>query len=221
MNKHTQQSLYGKYIYPYLQNYIPENSDVLEVGCGEGGLLEVFWFHRHNVMGVEICEARAKKARVPVIVGDICDYNPSEREDLIIMVDVIEHLKDPLLALLKVHYLLKPGGYLYITFPPKHSPYAGHQQHHKLLKYIPWVSLLPASIIKLFRNTDAIIENKRMAIPIRAFENEIEFQGFEIIEKNLYLIRPQYKIRYGWKPRINKSGIKYLNLGAEYLLRKV
>jgi len=220
LNKHTQQSLYGKYIYPYLQNYIPENSDVLEVGCGEGGLLEVFWFHRHNVMGVEICEARAKKAKVPVIIEDICDYHENQEYNLIIMVDVIEHMEDPLLALLKVYNLLGPGGYLYITFPPKHSPYAGHQQHTKL-KYIPWISLLPESIIRVFGNTESIIENKRKAISVEAFEQMIKSFKFEIIEKNLYLIRPQYKIRYGWKPRINKSGIKYLNLGAEYLLRKV
>ena len=220
MNRHTEQRLYGKYIYPYLQNYIPENSDVLEVGCGEGGLLEVFRAHGHNVMGVEICEARAKKARVPVIVKDMCWYNTSERYNLIVMVDVIEHILPKKIALEKVSELLRPGGYLYITFPPKHSPFAGHQQHTKL-KYIPWISLLPESIIRLFKNTKPIIKNKRRALSVQEFEEMIKSFKFKVIKKNLYFIRPQYKIRYGWKPRINKSGIKYLNLGAEYLLRKV
>ena len=220
MNLQAEQRLYGEYIYPYLQRHIPKNADVLEVGCGEGGLLEVFHAHGHRVVGVEICEDRAKKAKASMIVEDICNYRSIYKYDLIIMVDVIEHIELPSVALDRIYDLLKPGGYLYITFPPKESPYAGHQQHHKLLKYIPWISLLPESIIRLFGNTESIIENKRMAIPIRVFENEIEFQGFEIIEKNLYFIRPQYKIRYGWKPRINKSGIKYLNLGAEYLLRR-
>ena len=99
-----------------------------------------------------------------MIVEDICNYRSIYKYDLIIMVDVIEHIELPSVALDRIYDLLKPGGYLYITFPPKESPYAGHQQHHKLLKYIPWISLLPENIIRLFGNTDAIIENKKNAI---------------------------------------------------------
>jgi len=220
MNHRIEQMSHGIiHIYPFLQKYIPEKSDVLEVGCAEGGLLEIFQAHGHDVVGVEISRDRAKKAKVDVIGIDICGYNTDERFDLIIMVDVIEHIANKGSVFRKVRYLLKPAGYLYITFPPKHSPFAGHQQHYKVLKYIPWISLLPESVIKLFRNTEAIIENKRNAVPIKAFENEVGFQGFGIIEKNLYLIRPQYKIRYKIKPR--KAWFKYLTFGAEYLLRKI
>ena len=215
-NHQEEQRLYGEYIYPHLHWFIPEKADVLEVGCAEGGLLEVFQSHGHNVVGVEISRDRANKARVDVIGIDICGYNTDERFDLIVMVDVIEHIILKIATLKKVFELLKPGGYLYITFPPKHSPFAGHQQHNKWLKYILWISLLPESIIRLLGSTDAIIENKRKAISVEAFEKMIK--DFQVIEKDLYFIRPQYKIRYGWKPR--KAWFKYLTFGAEYLLTR-
>ena len=50
MNLQAEQRLYGEDIYPYLQRHIPKNADVLEVGCGEGGLLEVFHAHGHRVV---------------------------------------------------------------------------------------------------------------------------------------------------------------------------
>jgi SAM-dependent methyltransferase len=219
-NKNTQdeQRKYGRYIYPYLEKYIPKNSNILEVGSAEGGLLEIFCSNGHRVTGIEISESRAIKSSIQTFIKDICDYNTSERYDLIIMVDVIEHIDLPSVAIDRIYDLLKPGGYLYITFPPKYSPYAGHQQHYKLLKYIPWISLLPESIIRLLRNTDAIIENKRRAVSVEEFDRIIKLNKIEIIEKNLYFIRPQYKIRYGWKPR--KAWFKYLTFGAEYLLRR-
>jgi len=64
---------------------------------------------------------------------------PDESFDLILLLDVIEHLEEPLTALTEVYRVLRPGGRVLMTFPPYNSPWGAHLTEHVML---PWAHLL-------------------------------------------------------------------------------
>ena len=63
---------------------------------------------------------------------------PSESFDAIIASDAMEHFADPEAVLKECHRLLKPGGRLFMNFPPYGHPYGAHLSD---LIGIPWVQL--------------------------------------------------------------------------------
>ena len=67
------------------------------------------------------------------------------------MRDVIEHVFDQESAMKNIKELLKPEGKLFISFPPKYSPFAGHQQNSsRTLSKLPFLHLLPTLLYRLF-----------------------------------------------------------------------
>ena len=53
-----------EYIYPYLQTHqaIKPNMRVLEIGCGEAGVLKYFASQGHQVFWIELEQARIEQA---------------------------------------------------------------------------------------------------------------------------------------------------------------
>jgi SAM-dependent methyltransferase len=109
-----------------IEPLLPDAIDtVLEIGCGAGATLE--WIRetrgaRHTT-GVELTGPAAELARRRVdrvICGDVenmaLDIAPASL-DLILALDVLEHLRDPWAAVRKLHPLLKPGGAMISSIP--------------------------------------------------------------------------------------------------------
>jgi len=84
--------------------------------------------------------AQRNDARAGFLLGSI-ESIPCRKEsfDLVLLLDVIEHLDRPLEALAEVHRVLRPGGRVLITFPPYNSPWGAHLTEHVR---IPWAHLL-------------------------------------------------------------------------------
>jgi SAM-dependent methyltransferase len=87
--------------------------DVLDVGCWDGSVLAglpAAW----RRMGIEpqpTAAERARMAGLDVATTTLEDLDTQKRAyDLILMLDVLEHLADPMNALAKANYLLRPGG---------------------------------------------------------------------------------------------------------------
>lgn len=99
---------------------------VLEIGCAEGSqskvLEEKFGC---SVTGVEIDAEAAKEASRycdRVITGNIETLNldetfQGEKYDVVILADVLEHLYDPVTALINVSSLLTDDGYVVVSVP--------------------------------------------------------------------------------------------------------
>lgn len=247
---YEQKEFTEKYLIPYFKKYIPhfEKLRVLEIGCAEGGLLEEFSSLGIFAVGLEIDEKRVaiahqKNPDLKIYVGDITDPDLTKKLsahsefssgfDLIIMREVIEHLKNKKNAFYNLNYLLKENGYLFVSFPPKFSPFAGHQQIGKsFLKIIPYLHLLPKFILKPL--ADILRENKNYideiklhfstGCTIKNFERLSSEFGFEEVIKDLYFFRPIYNIRYGI-PVIKLPDIvlfrEIISFGCEALLKKV
>ncbi|TSA29877.1 MAG: methyltransferase domain-containing protein [Ignavibacteriales bacterium] len=239
-----EQKQYTKeYLLPYFQKLIPDfhKKKVLEVGCAEGGLLETLQDLGMHVVGVELSPERVKIAvkknsNLNIFVGDITDSKLpeqlSETFDVIIIREVIEHVPDKKAAFNNLGKLLNDNGFLFISFPPKRSPFAGHQQIGKsFLKTIPYLHILPKSILKpvakLLGEGAGYIDEIKLHYGTGCTVNEFEFQcllqNFIPIKKDFFLFRPIYALRFGL-PTIKLPRIpilkEYISLGCETLLQK-
>ncbi|MFH0862776.1 MAG: class I SAM-dependent methyltransferase [Candidatus Altiarchaeota archaeon] len=97
-------------------------SSVLDIGCAGGLLLRELKNRGISVKGVEIDSASAGKCSAKgfeVVAGNIeeLDVKSIGSFDTVVMTDVIEHLHDPVAALVKLKAAIKPGGRLVLTTP--------------------------------------------------------------------------------------------------------
>ncbi|MHB1953052.1 MAG: class I SAM-dependent methyltransferase [Sulfobacillus sp.] len=95
---------------------------VLDIGCGTGRFLAVAQRKGWEVWGVEPGPPAARVAAAtvgPTCIhqGDVFDWQPHRSFDLVTLLDVLEHVHDPLRLLQKCHELIKPGGHLLVRSP--------------------------------------------------------------------------------------------------------
>ena len=98
----------------------------LDLGCGQGDLMAVLAPRSRHVLGIDYAEVMARTARSNLsefpntfVLCSPAEVLPvkSESLDVILLADVIEHLRDPLQCLCECRRILKPGGRLVITTP--------------------------------------------------------------------------------------------------------
>jgi SAM-dependent methyltransferase len=128
-------------------------ASVLEVGCRHGKTLLLMQARAGIVpFGIEPGEEEAEQARqagVDCFAGPLEAFEPGEqRFDQVQWFHVLEHVHEPLAALLKLRSLLKPGGSLLVEVPNVYEPYGlleeNFFQNVHLVSYSP--STLPALI---------------------------------------------------------------------------
>ena len=224
-----------EYFVPYIEQWhtVGAGSRVLEIGCGEGGNLLPFARKGCLTLGVDkaaclIEVARQNFDKVHVngtfIAEDIFKVKGLERYfDIIVCHDVFEHIaaKSQLLSL--VGRCLRPGGIVFMAFPAWQMPFGGHQQicRSRVLSRLPFVHLLPAGlyrrIARLFgEDEDCILELlsiRQTRVTIEQFEDMVISVGLQIVDRQLWLINPHYKVKFGFVPRrlpLFVSGVPYL-----------
>ncbi len=236
-------------LHPYLSRlgaFAPGKS-VAEIGSAEGGVLAAFVKNgAYSGLGTDIAQERLdfgeRIATLESLPMTFVNHNIMAEEplpewigkfDLVLLRDVIEHLDDTQLALQNIKKIIKPGGYLFVTFPPYHSPFGGHQ--HTLASLpgkIPYIHLLPDflfhPLIASGRPAD-IEEVKRLQhikLTPKKFIHAAESAGFQISHADYYLLRPVFKMKFGLPtisltPLSNLPLVKsFLSLEAAYLLKK-
>lgn len=109
-----------------IQDYLGRPSDICDIGCGSGVMLEALANLGHRVVGVEPNEdARSLgiQRQIEIVEGSGEDVSrvSTRRFDLVSMVQSLEHARDPLAAVRNCAGLLKPGGVLWIEVPNHQS----------------------------------------------------------------------------------------------------
>lgn len=101
----------------------------LDIGCGYGYVLEILKEYGYDVFGIDVSKHAIKKAKeinddATLLVHDVQTPLPFKLKfDLITCFEVLEHLKNPQLAVRNYYESLKPGGLLLVSTPNKLSPF--------------------------------------------------------------------------------------------------
>lgn len=94
---------------------------LLEIGGGLGNFCKAFMHERGGQATLleqnPIMASVARQQGLTVLEGDFRDINLSERYDCVAFLDVLEHIPDPLAALIKARQALKPGGRVLLSVP--------------------------------------------------------------------------------------------------------
>lgn len=244
----NEQLWYSKHVineYFYGQNY--KGKKIFEIGCAEGGGLHFFAEKGAQCYGLEYSYSRYQKSlemnegnKIEFIHGDILN-TPTflkripKKIDLLILRDVIEHLHDKRSALQTIFNLLSDEGSIFLSFPPKFSPFAGHQQVvYNLWGKLPYIYLLPNRLyetyLRLLSQPEASIEGlldvKKLRISLSKLERYFKEVGLNVASRDYFLIRPAYEKRFGWKRIKNPLATvpilrEITTLGTIYILTKL
>ncbi len=112
---------------------LPPQCEVLEGGCGRA--VSLFWLARHHpgwkLTGIELDPSLAHSAQrtlksgrwpnVDIVEGSILDLSARNAYDLIISIDILEHIEDDIGLLDRYRRALRPGGYLVLHVPRRHQ----------------------------------------------------------------------------------------------------
>jgi 2-polyprenyl-3-methyl-5-hydroxy-6-metoxy-1,4-benzoquinol methylase len=100
---------------------------LLDVGCATGEFLLAARERGWEAVGVEVspyAAAAARRRGLQVHSGTLADVpSPATTFDVVTLLDVVEHLEDPLGALRAIHRLLRPGGLVVVETPNWRSIY--------------------------------------------------------------------------------------------------
>lgn len=116
-----------------------EDRTVLDMGCGAAGK-SLYYVSQgaKRVVGVDIVQKYEREAadfakklgyqnRFTFVCASAFDLPfPDSSFDTIIMNDFMEHVSEPAAALKEAYRLLKPGGRIFVNFPPYYHPYGAH-----------------------------------------------------------------------------------------------
>lgn len=217
-----------EYILPFIAEYIDLTVplDILEIGCAEAGVLKAFTDQGHRCVGIELDPNRTALARhfmkaelesgqISFMAENIYDIDV-ERDldtkfDLVILKDVIEHIHDQHKFMSFLHKFLKPGGKIFFGFPPWQMPFGGHQQvaKSKILSALPYYHMLPRPLYGWIlralgespQKVANMLEIKDTGISIERFERILRDEKYTILKRQLYLINPIYKYKFGVSAR--------------------
>lgn len=120
---------------------LPADARILEIGCGSGGNLEMLGAFG-DLQAIEFDDAARAVARrrstVAVGAGGLPDGLPDFAApfDLVVMLDVLEHIEQDGPSLDRLIGLLKPGGRLMLTVPAFQFLWSAHDTfHHHFRRY--------------------------------------------------------------------------------------
>ena len=111
---------------PYLDAYLGDGGNVLEIGCSWGYLLDLARERGARPFGVEL--NRVRRDYVADTLGIPCDLTLDECEArgtrfrTIFMLWVLEYVRDPVAYVRRVVDLLEDGGSLVVVTPNLHDP---------------------------------------------------------------------------------------------------
>jgi SAM-dependent methyltransferase len=158
---------------------------VIDLGCGRGGYTEFFSRKIPSAIGVDYHVEPSPGALAAYLAADLLTFESARPADLVFCASVIEHVEDAAGLVRQARAILRPGGFLYLSFPPFLSPTGGHALAP--LHYLPdrvafsagkklgWLSPQVTGYADMFGTWGLF---RRSIKDVRAL---LEHEGFEIL----------------------------------------
>ena len=168
--------------------------DVLDVGCGAGGK-SLFYLGcgANKVVGIDIVPKYKEESESLAEKLGLCGFEFALEDasrttfadcsfDTIIMNDAMEHVAEPEATLREMHRILKPGGKLYVNFPPYNHPYGAHLSD---VIGMPWVQCFfsDKTMIAAYKELVANKPDGEDRIDFRISKNDKGEEYFSYINK--------------------------------------
>lgn len=123
----------ARFVLSHCIDRFPKN--LLDIGCGRGFYLSMLsqCDFLQSIVGIDSIQQHARTAkelcnhdpRVQVLCADGTTLPfPSQHFDFVICSEVLEHLTDPQRCIQEIHRVTKPGGWIAVTVPRRHFPFA-------------------------------------------------------------------------------------------------
>ena len=109
-----------------IEKFSKNKNNLFDIGSGNGHLISLAKKRGWDPIGYDVdCTTVSKiksKLGIEILCGDFLNLNiPAEKYEVVTMLHVIEHLKEPILYLNKVKEILVPEGVLFLALPNIHS----------------------------------------------------------------------------------------------------
>ena len=116
----------GEQFEALVRSHLTPASSVLDLGCGRGGVVELFWKEVRLAAGLDpdaasLAEHRARGMPVVTARGEQLPF-ASDSFDLVVSVWVLEHLPSPESVFREVRRVLRPGGHFVFLTPNLRNP---------------------------------------------------------------------------------------------------
>lgn len=222
-------------------NEMFKNKTVLDIGCGAGG--KTIYYASlgvKKIYGLEVLEKYKEDAetlaaqkgytdKFNFVCEDAAKMNfESGTFDAIIMNDAMEHVDEPLKVLNECFRVLKPGGKLYLNFPPYNHPFGAHLSD---AIGIPWVHCFfsDKTLIGLYKSLVQDLPDGKQRIQFRISKDKNGQEYFSYINKmsikrfNHLLEQSKFKVFY-YKEEPLRKIFKYiakLPIFKEFLVKMV
>lgn len=185
-----------QFFLPYrTQEQMFTDKTVLDIGCGGGGKTCYYaTFRPKKIIGIDIVPHYAEEGNAFARekgLSDIAEFMTGDASrmpfedatfDTIIMNDAMEHVDQPEKTLAECFRVLKPGGHLYINFPPYFHPYGAHLSD---AIGIPWVHSLfsEQAMIKAYKDLVAPLPDGQERIGFRISKHDDGTEYFSYINR--------------------------------------
>jgi len=111
--------------------YKKEKFSILSVGCGDGHELEVL----NKYGSVDVLDVNEQAVKLAprelystAYIDDLCEFKSKKKYDVVVGLDVLEHIKDGKKAVECIHSLLREGGYFVLTVPAHQILFSAHDR---------------------------------------------------------------------------------------------
>lgn len=151
-----------------LARNLPDTSKIIDMGCGDGGFLkDMHELGFNNLVGFDQSPGleRAQKmgfgtfykSNVWAFLDD-AESKGEQDADAFVMVNVLEHVTEPIQLLDRIRGVMKQGAYLCITVPNDFSPL--QKAFLKVKGHQPWFVHLPDHVNYFdFQSLNKVLEN--------------------------------------------------------------
>lgn len=196
-DKNTIEKLYPKKISPFdyvintSKKYLPKNSLILEGGCGTGQQVFKLQKSGFNAIGIDFAEktvetVKKAKPELDIRLDDVRNLDFADNYfDGYWSFGVIEHFYKGYEEIIKEMYrVLKPGGYLFITFPhmsslrkikAKKEKYPKWKENDEEIKNFYQFALDEQKVIADLENLNFKLIKKQHLAGIKGLKDEIAY----------------------------------------------